>query len=189
LIIAAENGRPAEPLKFRAPLSRSHVRLVRLTSADTESLQQYAADPVLSLSMSMPRPFPADGAINFIRAARTAWRARRWLAFSIKHRNEFVGLLTIGCPDPDVAISYWVARPFWNRGYATAAVQQSLGRTTRFFGPVRVLAVCLENNLASQRVLEKNEFKLLDRITISNDRYRAEPVIVYVFEPPAVSGS
>jgi [ribosomal protein S5]-alanine N-acetyltransferase len=152
-------------------------------------LQQYAADPVFSISMSVPWPLPADGAINFIRAARTAWRARRWLAFSIKYRNEFVGLLTIGCPDPDVALSYWVARPFWNRGYATAAVQQSLTRATRFFGAIRVLAVCLENNLTSQRVLEKNEFKLLDRITISNNRFRAKPALVYVFEPPAVLGS
>lgn len=170
-------------------MSCSHIRLVRLTSADTECLQQYAADPVLSLSISVPRPFPADGATNFVRAARTAWRARRWLAFSIKHRNEFVGLLTIGCPNPDVALSYWVARPFWNRGYATAAVQQSLNRATRFFGAIRVLAVCLENNLASQRVLEKNEFKMLDRITISNDRFRDEPAIVYVFDPPAVTES
>jgi [ribosomal protein S5]-alanine N-acetyltransferase len=170
-------------------LDYPHIRLVRLTSADTESLQQYAADPVLSLAMSVPRPFPADGATNFVRAARTAWRARRWLAFSIKHRNEFVGLLTIGCPDPDIAISYWVARPFWNRGYATAAVRQSLNRATRFFGAIRVLAVCLENNLASQRVLEKNEFKMLHRITISNVRFRDEAAIVYVFEPPAVTGS
>ena len=136
-----------------------------------------------------PGPFPADGATNFVRAARSAWRARRWLAFSIKDQNEFVGLLTIGCPDPDVALSYWVARPFWNRGYATAAVRQSLNRATRFFGGIRVLAVCLENNLASQRVLEKNEFKRLERIMISNDRFRDEPAIVYVFDPPAVTES
>ncbi len=51
-------------------------------------------------------------------------------------------------------VGYWLGRPFWGKGIATAALAQLLGEV-----PARpLLARVAEHNLASRRVLEKCGF-------------------------------
>ncbi len=52
-------------------------------------------------------------------------------------------------------IGYWVGRPFWGRGLASAAVRAVTEHAFRHLGLLRVYALPFEENAASARVLEK----------------------------------
>jgi RimJ/RimL family protein N-acetyltransferase len=67
-------------------------------------------------------------------------------------------------------LDYWIAVPFWGRGIATAAVRLAV---TLAFAGLRlqvVESVCLEENPASGRVLEKAGFTEVESGTHA-DRY------------------
>ena len=68
----------------------------------------------------------------------------------------------IACfPQHDVLnVGYWLGRPFWGRGIATAALAQLLGEV-----PARPLfARVAEHNVGSRRVLEKCGFAQIETV-------------------------
>jgi len=52
-------------------------------------------------------------------------------------------------------IGYWLGKPYWGRGLATAAVRAVTEYAFEHLGLLRVYALPFEENLASARVLEK----------------------------------
>jgi len=74
------------------------------------------------------------------------------------------GLLGIksGAEEPGRAqaeLGYWIGRPYWGRGYATAAARLAIDLAFRDLGTERLIAMCLETNAASWRILEKIGFR------------------------------
>ncbi len=62
-------------------------------------------------------------------------------------------------------VAYWLGRPFWGKGIATAALAQLLGEV-----PARPLfARVAEHNVASRRVLEKSGFVQIGTIPPAPD--------------------
>lgn len=55
-------------------------------------------------------------------------------------------------------IGYWLGKPFWGRGIATAAVKGATRRAVAQFGFTRVFAIPFVENIGSIRVLEKAGF-------------------------------
>ncbi len=55
-------------------------------------------------------------------------------------------------------LGYWLAEPFWGRGFATAAVRRVVDHAFSDLGLLRVWAVTFDANPASARVLEKSGF-------------------------------
>ena len=56
---------------------------------------------------------------------------------------------------PEVEVGYRFLRKHWGRGYATESAQASIGFGFDDLGLERIVAVALESNVASRRVLEK----------------------------------
>jgi ribosomal-protein-alanine N-acetyltransferase len=61
-------------------------------------------------------------------------------------------------------IGYWVAEPFWGRGFATRALQLMTEYAFANFDVVRLQATVFEWNPASGRVLEKCGYRLEARL-------------------------
>lgn len=55
-------------------------------------------------------------------------------------------------------LSYWVGRPFWGQGIATAAIRQQLRFLQMQSVLARVVATVYQGNVTSRRVLEKCGF-------------------------------
>ena len=61
-------------------------------------------------------------------------------------------------------IGYWIWKEFWNKGYATEAVRLMLKYAFEYLNLNKIWARVMEPNKASQRVLEKNGFRLVGRL-------------------------
>ena len=83
--------------------------------------------------------------------------------FAIEAEEELVGTLSVANvvrgPFRSANLGYWVAQGWNRRGIATAAVGQAVERAFGDLGLHRLEAGTLVDNVASQRVLEKNGFE------------------------------
>jgi [ribosomal protein S5]-alanine N-acetyltransferase len=64
--------------------------------------------------------------------------------------------------DPEVG--WWVDPAWWGRGLATEAGAASVRWGFETLALPRLVSICVEDNLASRRVMEKLEFSLLTRV-------------------------
>jgi RimJ/RimL family protein N-acetyltransferase len=71
-----------------------------------------------------------------------------------------IGLQNINYKDNNSEFGYWIAEPYWNKGYITNTIKKFVKIALKKFRFVRIYAYANECNIASQRVLEKNGFKL-----------------------------
>jgi ribosomal-protein-alanine N-acetyltransferase len=80
-----------------------------------------------------------------------------------------VGAITLGQVRRGVVqsatLGYWIGQPYARNGYATAAVEAVVSFAFDSLGLHRVEAACVPENLASQGVLMKQNFKLEGRAT------------------------
>lgn len=138
------------------------IRPVALEHA--AAVQLLASDPAIGATSNVPSPYPPDGAETFIRATILKRARGEEYAFAVMRDVEVVGMCGLVALEADpkaLELGYWIGKPFWGRGYATAA-----GRLLLQFGfddlhIGRIVAWCLVSNPASRRVLEKLGFNYI----------------------------
>lgn len=134
-----------------APLAQ--VRLSGASLADAPRVTQLlAGDTELALrTASIPIPYTIEVARDFLLHVDPR------LIFAIVVANDVVGMAGMtGLTEP-VEIGYWVGRPYWGCGFATAAVSLLI-KEARRHGIRCLVADVFPDNAASARVLEKNGF-------------------------------
>lgn len=173
------------------------TRLEPLGRRHAAAVQRYAADPEVGATTLMPEPYPIDGAATFIEslhrhASGTGLAEGAELAFAILAREDrgraeelvgVIGLKEISPHAGSAEIGYWIGRPFWGRGYATAAGREMIAFAFDSLGLDRLTAHILARNSASARVLEKLGF--VRRSTVRNPFGKwdpEEPIAIWVLE-------
>lgn len=130
--------------------------------AHAPAIQRLAAHPDIAATTLVPHPYPDDGAIRFVEDVVLPGRnAGTEYAFVMKDGGEVVGHLTVKNVNREqgkAEVGYWVGRPFWGRGYGTAALRLALAFAFEELGMSYVYAHVLARNPGSGRVLEKNGF-------------------------------
>ena len=145
------------------PLPQPGACLRPWQPADAPALAEHANDHSIwqNLRDTFPHPYTAQDAEYFLALAADNQRDLH-LAFVV----DGVAVGSIGVHfKSDVRrrsaeIGYWLARPYWGRGLATAAVQAVSDYVLAHFDVCRLYAVVFEPNVASARVLEKAGFAL-----------------------------
>lgn len=115
----------------------------------------------VAMTATLPDPCTAEEAGKWI-----ARRMRDSHGFAICRAGDglFVGAIGFGAVLDRIELGYGIGRPFWGHGYATEAVREAV-RHARELG-IEVLEACtFPSNPASARVLEKNGFENMGRIT------------------------
>lgn len=141
-----------------------HTSIEPIAPRHAEAVQALASHPDVVATTNLPDPYPEDGAETWIAYVVPRMRDGAEYAYAIMKDGELVGINGLTNVKPNEAeLGYWIGKPYWNQGLATAANRLLLDEAFRGIGLRRVYARPLKRNAASRRVLEKLGFTL-DRI-------------------------
>jgi RimJ/RimL family protein N-acetyltransferase len=129
--------------------------IARLLSNDSEAVQMTA---------SMSDPMTEEAARDWIE--RRTSPDQHVFAILLANSGEFIGSIGLGGEREMPFVGYWIGRPYWNRGYATEAVQGVI-EYARWLGIPALQADTFPNNPASARVLAKSGFVSAGRIQLN----------------------
>jgi [ribosomal protein S5]-alanine N-acetyltransferase len=148
-------------LRLRMPQSRDEEFLASLYT-DPEVMQYFHPGP-LSQSIAV------ETANAQIEMAPHRFHLHKWIV-ELRDHGTTVGWIELGKfrrvfdPDEcrmsdDVSLSYQLARPNWNRGFASEAARPVLAYAFHTLRLDRVVALAHTDNIRSKRVLEKLGFR------------------------------
>lgn len=131
------------------------ITLRPVLETDLSILFQQQLDPQ-AVAMSA---YPAKDKGEFMRHWEGILKNKNITARAILYKDKVAGhILCWKEGKYEQRIGYWVGKEFWQRGIASAAVQEFLSLV-----PIRPLfAEVANHNIASQKVLQKNGFALHD---------------------------
>ena len=137
-------------------LRTPRLTLRPFTPDDVPAVQKFAAAHEVALNtLVIPHPYPDGAAAAWIATHADAYAQNQVHHFAIDH-GGLAGAMALMMKGNGIAeIGYWIAVPYWNRGYATEA-----GRAVVRYGFEqcdlhRIFAAHFTRNPASGRVLAK----------------------------------
>ncbi len=142
-------------------MTSARLILGQLQARDIPRIIQYAGNRrIADMTLNIPHPYEEKDAIFWINASNQGFANNTQINFRIglKENNEFMGGvgLRIESQFDRGELGYWIAEPFWNRGFATEAVSMVLkyGFETQELN--KIFATHLVDNPASGKVMLKN---------------------------------
>jgi len=157
------NGAPTQgglPDILQGP--RLTLRPLELT--DAPRFAKFGSDyDIARMTGSFPRHFPQISAE--FRIMYMASQKHRGLSFNYAvtetGNDALIGVMDLfrSSEDEILEIGYWIAKPFWNKNYATEAGQVILKAAQQYLGVKRIKAGVFFDNPASLRVLKKLGFE------------------------------
>ncbi|HMJ93396.1 MAG TPA: GNAT family N-acetyltransferase [Allosphingosinicella sp.] len=107
-----------------------------------------------------PWPYRLEDAEAFLSADRRPWEPSMLIFRRTSAAPELVGTIGVGRRlSGEIELGYWIARRFWNRGYATEAGKAVVHAARHALRLPRLGAGHFVDNPASGRVLEKLGFR------------------------------
>lgn len=139
------------------------VRLIldTLTAQDIPRIIEYAGDKdIADMTLNIPHPYLETHAIHWINMAHqgVANKDKYMFAIRLKESGLFIGGMGLHVDHnfDRAELGYWIAKPYWNQGYAT----ETLGALLRFgFNTLKlqkIFATHLIENPASGKVMINN---------------------------------
>ena len=134
--------------------------LRRFTPQDAPTVQALAGDAaVADTTLNISHPYPPGAAAQWIATHDAEFEGKTGAVFAVTARGvgTLVGSISVGINSAHRhgEIGYWIGRPFWGHGYATAALRLLLAYCFSRLGLHRVFAHHMARNPASGRVMEK----------------------------------
>ena len=132
---------------------------------DWEDLLQGIADEGVVRNLAKaPWPYTAEHAREFAARAQDPRLPSFFITLpSASEPARLVGCVGLGEMEGEIELGYWIARPFWNRGFATEASRAVL-RLARTLGHRQIVAGHFIDNPASGSVLRKVGFAATGRL-------------------------
>ena len=131
-----------------------------LELSDAPDIQLLAGDKdVASTTRDIPHPYEEGMAEKWIKSCQEKAASGELINFAITLPNDGSFLGAIGIHPDDTGsqaeISYWVGKPYWNRGYATEAVKGVIDQGCTQLKLERIYAAHFTRNPSSGRVMQK----------------------------------
>jgi len=142
-------------------LHTPRLTLGQIEVSDIPSIVKYANNPSISKMLrSVPYPYHEDNAIGWLNRIRTKFEQKKGYTFriSLANENSFIGNIGIGIKKAHqkAMVGYWLAEPFWGKGYMTEAMAAVLKFGFEELHLNKICATFLADNPASGRVMIKN---------------------------------
>lgn len=147
-------------METRPILKTKRLILRRFTLDDVADVVRLAGDAdVASTTLTIPHPYAAEDAINWINGHQRNFEEGKVVAFAVTRRpHDFViGAigLTINAEHNHAELGYWIGKPYWSKGYATEAARRMIPYGFETLGLNRIHAHHFERNPASGKVMKK----------------------------------
>jgi ribosomal-protein-alanine N-acetyltransferase len=141
-------------------IDTKRLQLRRLSLADAAAIFDYAQDPAVSQYTCWTPHRSIDDSAVFLNSVAEQYEHDRLIHWGIVLRGEDKLIGTCGFVHWHPAharaeIGYALARPYWRKGYMTEAVRAAIAFGFHVMMLNRIEALCMPENLASSRVLEK----------------------------------
>lgn len=155
---------PAQPT-----LRTERLILRPFSLADAEEVHEIVSDREIAYNTAhIPHPYPEGMALEWIDRITSRWDTGESAVFAatLPEHGKIVGAigLEIEPHHRRAELGYWVARPFWNSGYATEGARAVVAFGFRELGLNRVSAHYYSRNPASGKVMEKIGMKYEGRM-------------------------
>ena len=140
-------------------LNSDGCRIRPIDARDIGPIQQLAGAAEIAENTFVPHPYPPDAASEFVKLCQERWALDEAYVFAIIDigMDAFVGTIGIhldathNCAD----VGYWIGKPYWGRGLATAALRLVIKFGFEKLHLNRIEAGHFSENPASGRVMEK----------------------------------
>jgi RimJ/RimL family protein N-acetyltransferase len=141
---------------------------------DLESLLRYANNSKIAANLrdQFPHPYTRRDAVDYLNYVRAMDAP---MSFALEYGGEAIGGIGFKLGSDIARLSlemgYWLAEPFWGRGFTTRAVTATSDWAFDGYKVVRIFAMTFAHNAASMRVLEKSGFQregIMQRSAVKN---------------------
>jgi ribosomal-protein-alanine N-acetyltransferase len=141
-------------------LRTERTRLRKIRPDDAADLFAYGSDPDVSRFVGWDTHQSISDAEAFVEATLAKYEAGQLADWGIEHRAEgrfigTVGYLWWETHEAAAEIGYVLARPYWGRGLMTEVVREVVCFGWEIMGLNRIQAHTEDENIGSQRVLQK----------------------------------
>lgn len=147
--------------------------------SDAEALFKYASDPDVGPRAGWP---PHQNVEESLEIIRTLFHNDTTWTIELKESGEAIGAMGYGpsceCQLParenEPLIGYWVAKPYWNQGICTEALQLMTDHIRKKTDIKSLISGHYIDNPASGRVMEKCGFVATGETCIDPSQYQGE---------------
>ncbi len=125
---------------------------------DIEDIARLANDrDIAKTTTSLPYPYTLTDAKTWLSYVN---RTESEHVFAIADKKRFMGVVGLVHERDNnrAELGYWLGKQYWNKGFASGAVEMILGYAFGVLNVSKVYAKAVGTNTASHKVLEKNGF-------------------------------
>lgn len=152
-----------QPRAAQIEIPTQRLRLRHLRAEDAPLIERYAGDRrVAEMTTTIPFPLPEGAAAALVEHAHDPARREDFWAIDASPSGgaALVGAISLLHLDRDQSeVGYWIAPPFWNRGYAQEALAALVAANPHHNRTL--FASVFQDNPASARVLANCGFVYL----------------------------
>jgi RimJ/RimL family protein N-acetyltransferase len=144
-------------MKPQPTLRTARLVLRPFEPADAPDVQRLAGAYEIALNTAMiPHPYPDGAAEEFVANMAVLYEKNELHNFAITSEGQLAGSIGLMMKKDRIAeIGYWIAVPYWGRGFASEAGQELVRYGFEECDLVRIYAGHYGRNPASGRVLQK----------------------------------
>ena len=156
---ATANESQPNPIRPQPILETVRLRLRPFVESDGPDVERLAGDRAIAdTTQNIPHPYPPGAGAQWIAGLAGIWAAGDGVSFAITDRETGALIGGVGLAikpiNASAELGYWIATPYWNRGYATEAARAVIALGFDL-GVHRVQARHLTRNPASGMVMRK----------------------------------
>jgi len=166
--------RPTIPTLADLPLviDTPRLQLRPIAMTDVEDMWPHVSDPELARYVSWTAHTDRAETRGFIQSALDGLAAGTDVVWAIVHEGKLGGCIGLhgikwmlrAWRVDRGEIGYWLAKPLWNQGFISEATQAVTRWSFETLGLHRVTIGCIDENIASRKVIEKVGFRFLYRV-------------------------
>jgi RimJ/RimL family protein N-acetyltransferase len=172
-------GTPSRVYVKKIMMENDRILLRPWHDSDAQSLFKYASEPDVGYRAGWPPHKSVEESHEII---RTVFNNDTTWAIELKETGEAIGAIGYGpgcdCNLPvreDESITgYWVAKPYWNLGICTEALQLMINYIRKTTDIPSIISGHFIDNPASGRVMEKCGFIATGETCIDENQYKGQ---------------
>jgi [ribosomal protein S5]-alanine N-acetyltransferase len=146
--------------KAQPVLETDRLRLRPFALTDAREVQRLCGDfAIADTTLNIPHPYPDGAAEEFISTHPANYEKHEGVVFALTLKEDGRLIGAMGLHDAHrfhrAEIGYWIAKSFWNQGYATEAGKAVVHFGFTEWGLHKVVGTYLSRNPASGCVMKK----------------------------------